>query len=210
MHRHHAFLLSAAIGALTAAGCGSQLPYLAPEYREPIVAIDVALEVDRTPPDPSTAVRPHITLLQGFVRSTNVHTFSANIAMVMATTDLERLTVKPISGGAAGAVDSSPELRRLQERLVEIFSAYAVDPSDDLSLIVTADGAHPGGAVIQNVLYFVPHASGVNYRPHVVAGVNQQAPPAGFKPMGASVYQLDHAGVATRTLWTWTGESGAR
>jgi len=210
MHRNHAVLLSTAVAALIAAGCGSQLPYLSPEYREPIVPIDVALEADRTPPDLSSAVKPHITLLQGFVRSSNVHTFSANIAMIMATTDLERLTVKPISGGPAGAVDPSPELRRLQERLVEIFSAYTVDPSEDLSLIVTPDGSHLSNEAIQHVLYFVPHASGVNYRPHLVAGTTQPAPAAGFKPMGASVYQLDHAGVATRTLWTWTGESGAR
>jgi len=212
MHRNNVMLLSAAIAAFTVSGCAPfRQPYAAPEYRDPIVAIDVALEADRTPPDPSTAVKPHITLLQGFVKTANIHAFSANVAMVMATTNLERLTVKPISGSgqAAGAVDASPELRRLQERLTEAFSAYAVDPSDDTSIIVTPDGSAISGDAIHAVLHFVPNASGVNYRPHVVAGANQQ-PPAGFKPMGAAVYQLDRAGLATKTLWTWTGESGAR
>jgi hypothetical protein len=211
MHRNTAIPFSVAIVALTAAGCAFRLPYLAPEYREPIVAIDLALEADKTPADPSTAVKPHITLLQGYIKSSNVHAFTASVAMVMATTELDRLSVRPISGsGLAGAVDPSPALRALQERVTEIFSAYAVDPTDDTSLIVTADGQRPSSDAMHNVLYYVPRASGVNFRPHIMAGAGQSAPAAGFTPMGAAVYQLDRTGLATRTLWTWTGESGAR
>jgi hypothetical protein len=199
MHRNISLTLSAAIVAITVIGCAFRQPYHAPEYRDPIVAIDVALEADRTPPDPSGAVRPYVTLLQGFIKDSNLHAMASSMALVMATTDLERVTVP------------SWELRRLQERTMEAFAPFAIDPTDDTSLITTPDGSRPGSSTIHNVLCYVPNSTGTNYRPQVVSGGGQAtASAAGFKPAGAAVYQLDRAGIAQKTLWTWPGTMGTR
>jgi hypothetical protein len=203
--------LSIVLAAFTAAGC-VPLPYMAPEGdRDMIVPIDVALETDRTPPEQSSSVRPHVTLLQGFIRESNVHVLTANIANIIATSDLDRLTMNAAAGGN-GAIDPSLELRRLQERVAEAFGAYQVDPREGgRSLIATASGTKITSDAMYALINYVPFETGVKFRPHVVAGGNQQTSTVvGFKANGAAVYQLDHLGHAGRTLWTWDGASGTR
>jgi hypothetical protein len=193
---------SMTLAAITAIGC-SPKKYFSPDPRDTVVAIDVALEADRTPADPATAVKPHITLLQGVVRGSDLHDFTAAVAMVMATTDLDQLKVA--ASGAAGqatAVDPSESLRRLHDRMVDAFRPFAVHADMVGAFVVTPAGA--GESALAGITNYVPHASGVNYRPHV-AGAS-----AIFKPMGAAMYQLDGAGNAQRVLWTWEGAEGAR
>lgn len=209
MRRTIAIPLSVVV-ALTALGCYPQNMVFAPEPRPNIVAIDVAIEGDRTPSVPSTVVKPHVTVLQGFLNSSDLHAFTASLAMVMATTDFGRVTATMTgAAGAAMMVDPSPELRRLHERVLETFLPFAVDPDTARSYIVTPDGSSITESALQAVGGFVPHASHTSYRPQLVAGTGQSAA-ASFKPMGAAVYLLDRAGNAQRTLWTWTGDSGAR
>ena len=178
------FPLTVAAFGLLGVSCAPK-PVLAPEPRETIVAIDVALEADRTPPDLSTSVKPHVTVLRGFINGSNLHHFTSSVAMVMSTTDLERVN-----------------LRRLHERIVDAFAPFAVDHETAQSFIVSPDGTPFPKDTRLSVGHYVPNASGVNYRP--------QLPAATFKPAGISVYQLDGAGTAKRALWTWTGEIGVR
>jgi len=97
---------------------------------------------------------------------------------------------------------------------------FAVDPDSAESFIVTPDGSRMNGQTVDSIEEFVPEWSDVNFRPHVTTSSTQQAsarPPESqpfealtFKPAGAPVYQLGPSGAPQRTLWTWTGESGAR
>jgi hypothetical protein len=191
-----------AIATLSAIGC-SPKKYFSPDARDTVVAIDVALEADRAPLDPSTAVKPHITLLQGVVRGSELHDFTAAVAMVMATTDLEQLRIKTAgTPGPATALDPSESLRRLHDRVADAFRPFAV-PADMVgAFVITPAGAPESG--LTSLTNFVPHGSGVNYGPNVTGAA------AAFKPMGAAIYQLDGAGNAQRVLWTWDGSEGAK
>lgn len=185
--------LSVAVLGLAGVSCAPR-PVLAPEPRETIVAIDVALEADRTPPDPSASVKPHVTVLRGFISGSNLHHFTSSVAMVMATTDLERVNIQ-----------------RLHERIVDAFAPFAVDHDSAQPFIVSPDGKPFSKDTRLSVAHYVPDASGVNFRPQIAGATGQQpATAATFTPAGISVYQVDSAGTTQRALWRWTGEIGAR
>jgi hypothetical protein len=214
--------------ALSAIGC-AHLPYVLTETRDTIVAVDVALAPDAVLDNLASTGSTHITLVRGFVRSSEVDELSAVVANVMATSKLDAVNLTATGyrtgtwngvAGTAMTVDVSPALRRLEERMVEGFRPFAVNPESAKDFIVTADGARMSDETIRIVERFVPDASGLNFRPHALVGAAQQeavkrleAQPFKaftFKPAGAAVYQIGRSGTAERLLWTWTGEPGAK
>jgi hypothetical protein len=220
--------LGSLLVALTAIGCAG-LPQFLKENNDKIVAIDVALQPDATLVDRTKAPESHITLVRRFVRASDVHSLSAAVANVLATTRLDQLNLKATGyrsdkwNGVLGTVlvlEVSPELRRLEERMVDAVRMFAVNPESAESFIVTPDGIAMSDETIDAIERFVPEWSGVNYRAHVTTNAmpsadakqleSQPFTAFTFKPAGALVYQLGRAGTAERILWTWTGEYGAR
>jgi hypothetical protein len=214
--------------ALTATGCAA-LPYHLTNSRDTIVAIDVALEPDPVLANRAGTGKSHISLVRGFVRSSDLQHVSALVAQVMATTNLEELNLKATGyrtgswngiEGTAMALEDSPALRRLEERMVEAVKQLALNAETAESFIVTPDGSRMTGEAIRAVERFVPDSSGVKFRPHAVVAAgqvetakrleSQPFEPFTFKPVGAVVYQVGRLGVAERMLWSWTGEPGAR
>jgi hypothetical protein len=198
--------ISALLFAMSAIGC-AQLPYHLTFSRDTIVAVDVGLEPDAAPTAAGAGKSSYIPLGRGFVRSSDVHHLSAAVANVMATTRLEELNLK------STPLEASPALRRLEERMVEAFRLFALNPDTAEDFIVTPDGAEMSGDVISAVERYVPNSSGPNYRPQALVGppsvevaTRLESRPA----VGAAVYQLGRQGTAERRLWTWTGEAGAR
>lgn len=217
--------LAALLIAVTAAGCAG-LPQFLKENDDKIVAIDVALQPDKALVDRTRAPESHITLVRRFVRASDVHLVAAAVANVMATTRLDQLNLRATGyrsgnwngvSGTAMVVDVSPELLRLEERIVDATRMFAVNPEPAESFIVTPDGTRMTEATIDRVLAFVPESSGPNYRPHVMTtamqGGSLESQPFEaftFKPYSALVYQLGQHGAPQRLLWTWSGEFGAR
>ena len=208
--------------ALIAIGC-AHLPYVLTQNRDTIVAVDVALEPDATLDSRASTGKTHITLVRGFVRSSEVPELSAVVANVMATTRLDDVSLTATGyrtgtwngvAGTAMTVDLSPALRRLEERMVEGFRPFAVNPETAKEFIVTPDGTPMSDGTIRTVERFVPEASGPNYRPHALAGAAQQEAAKRlegqqfaaftFSPTGAAVHQIGRSGTAERLLWRWT------
>jgi len=214
--------------AFGAAGC-APLPYVLTDMKEKIVGIDVALEPDAALVDRTHAPEARITLVRSFIRSTDVHSLSAAVAHVLATTDLEGMNLRASgyqsgnwngTSGTALTVDASPELRRLEEQMVAAVSPFILNTETARDFIVTADGSAMHGSAIDAIDHFVPESSGVNYRPHVIASSMQgdtakraQSQPFEaftFRPVGVSMYQIGGDGQSRRLLWKWNGEPGAK
>jgi hypothetical protein len=224
--------ISVFTGALLAvslsAGC-AHLPYVLPESRDHLVAIDVALSPDMAVAGRATSPRAPITLVRGFVRSSDVARVSSVVAFVMATTRLQDLNLRATAyqagnwngmSGTALMLDPTEDLRRLEERMVAATRPFRLTPEHAAEFIMTPDRSRMNGDTIEMVDRFVPDGAGVNYRPHIfVAGAQadaskraseQPVDQISFRSVGAAIYQIGPHGVAERVLWSWTGEIGAR
>lgn len=221
-------LTAALLAVFLAAGC-AHLPYVLPESRDHIVAIDVALSPDMAIAGRATSQRAPITLVRGFVRSSDVARVSSVVAFVMATTRLQDLTLRATGyqagnwnglSGTALVLDPNEDLRRLEERMVAATRPFRLTPEDAEEFIMTPDGSRMNEEMIVRIDRFVPDGAGVNYRPHMfIAGAqadatkraaDQPADQISFRSVGAAIYQIGANGVAERVLWNWTGEIGAR
>jgi len=203
-----------------------------------IIAIDVLLQPDQTMVSKARAVNarlrgdykdgysldathtPHVTMVQRFVRAKDLNAVAAAVTKLLATerpAELElkgsRLVYQMWNGVALHAliVDRTPELIRLQQKVVDVVAPFAVSSGTAAAFIDTPEGAD----IIPYVASFVPKASGANYMPHVTVGVATEAfgkkitaepfPAFTFHPAGVAIYQLGNFGVAAKKLW----ESGA-
>ncbi len=163
--------------------------------------------------------RPHVTLLQRFVRTADLDRVCAAAAKVLAGADLLALRLEAVKyyyipGGPIGlagiVVKTPPGLADVQRALIE-----AVAPYTAASGFPEAFHAMPGDAPVdaQTIAYvagFVPNSSGENFKLHLTTGIGPRdhldkllaAPfePFTFSPAGAAVYQLGHYGTARKKL----------
>ena len=98
---------SALLAVSLAAGC-AHLPYVLTDSRDHIVAIDVALSPDMAVAGRAAAQRAPVSLVRGFVRSSDVARVSSVVAFVMATTRLQNLNLRA-TGYQAGK-ETMPKL----------------------------------------------------------------------------------------------------
>ena len=203
-----------------------------------IIAIDVLLQPDQTMISKAGAINarlredykdgysldathsPHVTMVQRYVRARDFDAITAAITKVLATerpTELQlkatRVLYQMWNGVALHAmlVERTPELVRLQQKVVDAVAPFFVSGGTAAAFIDTPEGAD----IVPYVETFVPKASGMNYMPHVTLGVATEAfgkkltaePFAAFTfhPAGVAIYQLGNFGVAAKKLW----ESGA-
>ena len=211
----------ALLAAVLVAGC-AHLPYVLPDNRDHIVAIDVALSPEMAIAGRASTERAPVTLVRGFVRSSDVARVSSVVAFVMATTRLQDLNLRATAyqtgtwngvSGTALILEPGEDLRRLEERMVAALRPFRLTPESAEEFIMTPDGSRMPGATIERIDRFVPDGAGVNYRPHMlVAGAQagQAVDQISFRSVGAVIYQIGSHGTAERVLWNWTGEIGAR
>jgi hypothetical protein len=202
-----------------------------------VTAIDILLNPDATMMKHSDAVnarlrsvypkgfaldathRPHITLLQRFVRTADLDQVYAAANKVLAgakASDLQMKAFKyyylPIGDlGLSGIVaEPTPELIKLQQELVDAVAPFTV-PTGTVGAFYTTPkepGIQP--AVIAYVAAFVPEGTGTKFNPHVTTGLApkeyldkmlaQPFEAFTFSPAGASVYQLGDFGTASKKL----------
>ena len=226
-------LLSTAIGLLA----GQQQPTIK-AAGDKVIAIDVLLQPDRTMISKAGAINarlradykdgysldathsPHVTLVQRYVRAKDFDAVTAAITKLLATekpTELQlkgtRLLYQMWNGVALHAllVERTPELTRLQQKVVDTVAPFSVSGGTAAAFIDTPADAD----IVPYVETFVPKASGPNYMPHVTVGVATEAfgkkitaepfTAFTFHPAGVAIYQLGNFGVAAKKLW----ESGA-
>lgn len=236
MHGYTKLLAAACIGLALMAGYAEQ----SRAQPSPVTAIDIALEPDSTMVQHATEVNaqllkvfpkgfalgpthhPHISMLQRYVRTADLDKVYDAVSQVLLG---ERVTTFKLTAikyyyipwkdiGLAGiVVEQTPDLLRLQQKLIDAVAPYTVKIGTPAAFVTTPDDPDINQPTIDYIAAFVPRASGKNFNPHVTVGIATQdylkqmlAEPFDtftFSPAGASVYQLGNYGTARKELKTW-------
>jgi hypothetical protein len=217
------------------------LGYAAPSNAQqpPVIAIDILLEPDATMLQHAEANnarllkiypagyaldalhRPHITLIQRFVRTADLDKVYAAAEKVLTTTSVNEIKLEafkyyyiPIKDiGVAGIVARpTPDLLKLQQDMISAVAPFTVETGPWDAFVTTADDPN-NAALIEYVSTFVPKGTGENFNPHVTTGVAPRVyldkmlaepfDPFVFAPAGVAVYQLGQFGTAAKKLKEW-------
>lgn len=171
--------------------------------------------------------RPHVTLLQRFVRTAELDRVHAAAAKVFAGTDVPGLRLQAykyyyIPSGAIGLAGivarPSPELRELQLALIDAMAPFTVPIGSSDAFFTTADDPVIDPLLIGYVSTFVEKSAGDHFSPHVTTGIAPReyldamlAEPFElftFSPAGAAIYQLGQFGTAARKLHDFGAKHG--
>ena len=209
-----------------------------------ITAIDILLEPDATMLEHAQANnarllkvfpkgfaldeahRPHITLIQRFVRTADLDKVYAAAEKVLGDANITRMQLEafkyyyaPGPGvGVAGIVARpTPALLTLQQSLIAAVAPLTVETGPIGAFTAPHDDPGNDGLLIKYVSTFVPQQTGERFSPHVSTGVAPRdyldkmlAEPFAtftFSPAGAAVYQLGPFGTAARKLKGWNVKS---
>jgi hypothetical protein len=215
-----------------------------PFERSPVTAIDILLEPDATMLQHAEAVnarllrvypkgfaldathRPHITMIQRFVRTADLDKVYAAVGKVFASANVTGMKLEAFKYyyipskdiGLSGIVAKpTPELLKLQADLIAAVTPFTVETGTSAAFVTTPDDPVIDPFLIQYVSAFVPKASGEHFNPHVTTGVALRehldkllAEPFEsftFSPAGAAVYQLGQFGTASKKLKEWDFEA---
>ena len=207
----------------------------------PITAIDILLEPDATmlrnahannarllkvfPKgfELDEAHRPHITLIQRFVRTEDLDKVYAAAEKVLVDANVNRMQLEafkyyyaPGPGvGVAGIVARpTPGLLRLQQELIAAVAPFTVETGPIDAFTAPHGDPNYDAVLIGYVSTFVPKQTGAQFSPHVSTGVATREyldkmlaepfDPFTFSPAGAAVYQLGPFGTAAKKLKEWS------
>ncbi len=168
------------------------------------------------------AHRPHITLIQCFVRTADLEKVytAAHKVLVGANVNAMKLEAFKYYYAPAGTVGvagicakPTPEIIKLQADLIAAVQPFTAETGPIGAFTAPHDDPASDEALIQYVSTFVPKMSGENFNPHVSTGVAPKEildkmlaepfEPFTFSPAGAAVYQLGPFGTAAKKLKEW-------
>jgi hypothetical protein len=229
---------TAAMAVLT--GCESSSE---PESNSDITAIDICLEPDATMVQHAEAVnarlrgvfpegfaldashRPHITLVQRFVRTVDLDQVYAAAGKAIANDDVTSLKLEAFKFyyfpdkelGLSGIVmKPTPELLKVEQDVIDAVAPFTVK-TGPTTAFVSPENPGVNQLLITYVERFVPDHSGEHYEPHVTTGLATRvyldkmlAEPFEnftFSPAGAAVYHLGPYGTAAKKLKQLSGEA---
>jgi len=206
----------------------------------PVTAIDILLEPDATMLRHAeannarllkvfpkgfaldAAHRPHITLIQRFVRTADLDKVYAAAGKVLAGANVNGMKLDAFKYyyipskdiGVAGIVAKpTPELIKLQQDLIAAVAPFTVETGTSAAFVTTPDDRVIDPLLIEYVSTYVPKSSGEHFNPHVSTGVGPREyldkmltepfESFTFSPAGAAVYQLGQFGTAAKKLKEW-------
>ena len=168
---------------------------------------------------------PHVTLLHRYIRAADLKEVSAAVSKVLVSQDARKLELT-VSGyysspwGNRGLevgaliVEVTPELRILQQTIVDVVQPFAVSGGTADAFVPNTDRTPIDLDIIRHVENFVPASSGEKYAAHVTVGLANanflrelRSRPFNsftFKPAGVAIFQLGGVGTARKNLWTST------
>jgi phosphoserine phosphatase len=211
-----------------------------PAGRNTVTAIDVLLEPDATMLRHSAADnaallkiypggfaldadhRPHITMLQAFVRTTDLDKMYAAVGKVISRANVSAMKLEatkryylPVGElGVAGIVAKpTAELLKLQADIIAAVAPFTESTGPIGAFTAGHDNAAIDTMMIDYVSTFVQKAAGEKFNPHVSTGTASRADldkflaepftPFTFSPAGAAAYQLGPYGTAAKRLKEW-------
>jgi hypothetical protein len=168
------------------------------------------------------AHRPHITMLQTFVRTADLEQVYAAAGRAVAGADLRLMRLEAFkfyyaptgADGVAGiCAKPSPEILQLQAAIIAAVGPFMVDRGPIGAFTAPHDDPATDAAMIEYVAAFVEKYAGQHFNPHVSTGVAPKAyldkmiaepfEAFTFAPAGAAVYQLGPFGTAAKKLKEW-------
>jgi hypothetical protein len=168
------------------------------------------------------AHRPHITMLQGFVRTADLDKLYTAVDKVLAAAKVNAMQLEAFKfyyapTGATGVAGicarPTPDLLRLQADIIAAARPFLVDTGPIGAFTASQDDPALDAALIDYVSTYVPKMSGAHFNPHVSTGVAPREyldkmlaepfEPFTFSPAGAAVYQLGPYGTAAKRLKEW-------
>ena len=166
--------------------------------------------------------RPHITLIQRFVRTEDLDKVYAAAEKVLVSANVKAMKLEAFKyyyapAGALGVAGicakPTAEIIKLQADMIAAVEPFTVEAGPIEAFTAAHDDPGSDAALIQYVSTFVPKMSGENFNPHVSTGVaprdyldKMNAEPFQsfvFSPAGAAVYQLGPFGTAAKKLKAW-------
>jgi hypothetical protein len=166
--------------------------------------------------------RPHITLVQRFVRTADLDKIYEAVGKVLTEAKVNAMKLEAFkyyyapagAEGVAGIVARpTPELLGLQERVIAAVAPFTVETGTIAAFTAPQDDPATDAALIDYVSTFVPKMTGEHFSPHVSTGVAPREyldkmlaepfEPFTFSPAGAAVYQLGPFGTAAKKLKEW-------
>jgi len=228
-------LLNGAMACVVAMAGGNALA--AEAKPNPITAIDILLEPDATMIQHATATndrllkvfpkgfaldathRPHVTLVQRFVRTEDLDKVYAAVGKVFASANVTGLKLEAFKyyyipdkdlGVSGIVIKPTPELLTLEKQVIDAVTPFAVKTGTSAAFVTTPEDPNIIPPLIAYVSEFVPKHSGENYHPHVTTGLapreyldkmlKEPFEAFTFSPVGAAVYHLGHFGTAAKQL----------
>ena len=169
--------------------------------------------------------RPHITLLQRYVRTTELESVFAAIEQVLQAHDIAALSFRaaelrhipvvaiPGVGIAAIVVSPSPAVLQLQAALIDAIGPFVAAGGTAEAFETTPQNPEINADTLVYVEKFVPDHSGANYVAHMTVGLAPldslgqiEALPFDhftFSPQAFAVFKLGNNGTARRQLKAW-------
>ena len=166
--------------------------------------------------------RPHITMIQRFVRTADLDKVYAAAGQVLASAHVNAMKLEAFKyyyapAGAVGVAGicakPTPEIIKLQADLIAAVKPFTVETGPIGAFTAPHDDPATDAALIQYVSTFVPKMAGESFNPHVSTGVAPREyldkmlaepfEPFTFSPAGAAVYQLGPFGTAAKKLKEW-------
>jgi len=211
-----------------------------PAAQSEITAIDILLEPDATMLQHcaadnarllkvyprgfalDAAHRPHITMLQCFVRTADLDKVYVAEEKVLTAAKVNAMKLEAFKyyyapAGATGVAGicakPTPEIVKLQAEIIAAAAPFTVETGPIGAFTAPHDDPAIDAGLIGYVSTFVPKMSGQNFNPHVSTGVapkeyldkmlTEPFESFTFSPAGAAVYQLGPFGTAAKKLKEW-------
>ena len=168
------------------------------------------------------AHRPHITMLQCFVRTADLDKLYAAVEKVLSTSNVNTMKLEAFKfyyapTGATGVAGirakPTPVILKLQAEIIDAAKPFMLQTGPIGAFTASHADSAIDAAIIDYVSTFVPKLSGENFNPHVSTGVAPRTyidkmiaepfEPFTFSPVGAAVYQLGPFGTAAKKLKQW-------
>ena len=168
------------------------------------------------------AHRPHITLLQRFVRTEDLDKVYLAVGQVFSAANVTNLKLKAFKysytpGGDIGianiVVEPTPELLKLQQDLITAVAPFTLETGPIAAFTAPQDTPAKDALLIDYVASFVPKQTAEHFDPHVSTGVapkdyleKMTAEPFeafSFSPAGSAVYHIGPYGTAAKKLKEW-------
>jgi phosphoserine phosphatase len=168
------------------------------------------------------AHRPHITMLQCFVRTADLDQVYAAAGKVIAGSNMNGMRLEAFKyyyapGGAVGVAGicakPTPELLKLQADIIAAVQPFMVERGPIGAFTAPHDDPALDAVMIEYVATYVPKYAGQHFNPHVSTGaapkeyldkmLTEPFDAFSFSPAGAAVYQLGPFGTAAKKLKEW-------